>query len=59
MTTTFIISEAKLREFTDLNEMVDTALIKNAIREAQDISLQRIIGTKLYDAILLKSIQVP
>ena len=54
MTTTFIISEAKLREFTDLNEMVDTALIKNAIREAQDISLQRIIGTKLYDAILLK-----
>jgi hypothetical protein len=39
--------------------MVDTALIKNAIREAQDISLQRIIGTKLYDAILLKSIQAP
>ena len=54
MTTTFIISEPKLREFTDLNEMVDTALIKNAIREAQDISLQSIIGTKLYEAILDK-----
>jgi len=52
MTTTFIISEAKLRQFTDLNDSVDTALIKNAVREAQDISLQRIIGTKLYDSIL-------
>tara|TARA_R110000850_G_scaffold147421_1_gene269640 strand:- start:542 stop:1174 length:633 start_codon:yes stop_codon:yes gene_type:complete len=52
MTTTFIISEAKLRQFTDLNDSVDTELIKNAVREAQDISLQRIIGTKLYDSIL-------
>ena len=52
MTTTLIISEAKLRQFTDLNDSVDTALIKNAVREAQDISLQRIIGTKLYDSIL-------
>jgi hypothetical protein len=32
--------------------MLDTALIKNAIREAQDIHLQRIIGTKLYNSIL-------
>lgn len=52
MTTTFIISEAKLREFTDINNSVDTELIKNAVREAQDIHLQRIIGTKLYDKIL-------
>ena len=52
MTNTLIISEAKLRQFTDLNDSVDTALIKNAVREAQDISLQRIIGTKLYDSIL-------
>jgi len=52
MTTTFILSEAKFREFTDVNDMLDTALIKNAIREAQDIHLQRIIGTKLYDKIL-------
>ena len=32
--------------------MLDTALIKNCIREAQDIHLQRIIGTKLYNSIL-------
>jgi len=52
MTTTLIISEAKLRQFTDLNDSVDTSLLKNAVREAQDISLQRIIGTKLYQKIL-------
>jgi hypothetical protein len=52
MTTTFIISEAKLRQFTDINDSLDTELLKNAVREAQDISLQRIIGTKLYQSIL-------
>ena len=52
MTTTFILSESKLRQFTDINDSLDTALVKNAIREAQDIHLQRIIGTKLYDKIL-------
>ena len=52
MTSTFILSEAKFRQFTDVNDMLDTALIKNCIREAQDIHLQRIIGTKLYNSIL-------
>jgi len=52
MTTVFLLSEAKLRQFTDINDSVDTALVKNAIREAQDIHLQRIIGTKLYDKLL-------
>jgi len=52
MTSTFIISEAKLREFTDVNDSLDTAFIKNAVREAQDIHLQRIIGTALYNKIL-------
>ena len=52
MTSTFILSEAKFRQFTDVNDMLDTALIKNAIREAQVIHLQRIIGTKLYNSIL-------
>jgi hypothetical protein len=52
MTTTFIISEAKLRQFTDINDSVDSELLKNAVRESQDISLQRIIGTKLYKKIL-------
>jgi hypothetical protein len=52
MTSTFIISEAKLREFTDVNDNLDTAFIKNAVREAQDIHLQRIIGTVLYKKLL-------
>jgi len=52
MTSTFIISEVKLREFTDINDSLDTAFIKNAIREAQDIHLQRLIGTALYNKIL-------
>ncbi len=52
MTTTFLISEAKLREYTDIDNNVDTALIKNGIREAQDIELQRLLGTLLYDKLL-------
>jgi hypothetical protein len=52
MTNTFLISETKLREFTDIANNVDSALIKNAIRESQDIGLQRIIGTLLYDKIM-------
>jgi hypothetical protein len=52
MTNTFLISETKLREFTDIANNVDSALIKNAIRESQDIGLQRIIGTLLYEKIM-------
>ena len=52
MTNTFLISEVKLREYTDLDNNIDTALIKNAIREAQDIRLQSIIGTLLYEKIM-------
>lgn len=52
MTQTFLISEAQLREYTDIDNNVDTALIKNGIREAQDIILQPIIGTLLYDKII-------
>lgn len=52
MTTTFIISEEKLREFTDINDNLDSKLIKNAVREAQDIYLQRLTGTSLYEYIL-------
>ena len=52
MTTTFLISEAKFREFTDVDNNLDTTLIKNAIREAQDIELQRIVGTVLYQKLL-------
>lgn len=52
MTQTFLISEAKLREYTDIDNNVDTALIKNGIRESQDIELQRMLGTLLYNKIL-------
>lgn len=52
MTETLIISEAKVRQFTDINDSVDSSLIKNNVRTAQDVHLQRIIGTKLYDKIL-------
>ena len=52
MTTTLLISEVKVREYTDINESLDDSLIKNAIREAQDISLQRVIGTLLYNSLL-------
>ena len=52
MTNVFIISEANLRQFTDINNNVDSELLKNAIREAQDIELQRVLGTKLYNKIL-------
>jgi hypothetical protein len=49
MTNTFLISEAQIRNYTDIEDNVDTALIKNGIREASDIKLQPIIGTLLYE----------
>ena len=54
MTDVFIISEENLRQFTDINNNVDSKLLKNAVREAQDIDIQRLLGTKLYEAILAK-----
>ena len=54
MTDVFIISEENLRQFTDINNNVDSELLKNAVRESQDIEIQRILGTKLYEAILDK-----
>jgi len=49
MTNTFLISEAQIRNYTDIDNNIDSALIKNGIREAQDIKLQPIIGTLLYE----------
>ena len=54
MTTTLLISEAKVRAFSDVNESVDDSLMVNAIREAQDIVIQPIIGTKLYNVLIEK-----
>ncbi len=52
MTNTFLISEAKIREYTGVDNNVDSALIKNGIREGQDIGLQAIIGTLLYEKLM-------
>lgn len=52
MTSTFFISETKLREFTDINNNVDSLFLKNAVRVAQDIEIQRILGTILYDKLI-------
>ena len=49
MTNTFLISEAQIRNYTDIEDNIDTALIKNGIREAQDIKLQTVLGTLLTD----------
>jgi len=52
MTEVIFISETRLRQFTDLNDNVSSELVKNGIREAQDIQIQRILGTKLYNRLI-------
>jgi hypothetical protein len=52
MQNTLLISEAKLKAFTDINNNLDVALIKSTIREAQIVHITRLLGTKLYDRIL-------
>lgn len=52
MTNTLLISEGLVRQFTDINNSLDTELIKNNIRVAQDYYLQSVIGTNLYNKIM-------
>lgn len=54
MTDTLFISENKLKNFTDLNDAVDASLLKNAVREAQDINIQRMLGYELYQAMITR-----
>lgn len=54
MTDTLLISETKVRSYSDINDSLDDALIKNAVREAQDIVIQPIIGTNLYNTLIEK-----
>lgn len=54
MTDTLFISENKLKYFTDLNNNLDPDLLKNAVREGQDIHIQRMLGNKLYIAMINK-----
>jgi hypothetical protein len=52
MQNTLLISEAKVKAFTDINNNLDPSLIKSTIREAQIIHITRLLGTKLYDKII-------
>lgn len=52
MTSTLLISWTKVKQYTDLNDSLDPDLIKNNIRTAQDIQLQRVIGTLLYQKLI-------
>lgn len=47
-----LISENKLKAFTNINKNVEIDLLKAEIQIAQDIDLQTIIGTKFYNHLL-------
>ena len=47
-----LISEVKLKEFTNINKNVDMDVLKAEIQIAQDIDLQTILGTLFYDHLL-------
>lgn len=48
----FLISTQDLKDYTPISNNVDDSLLHNAIQEAQDITLQQLLGTKLYKKIL-------
>jgi hypothetical protein len=52
MTDVLLISWTKVKQYTAINDSLDASLIKNSIRESQDIMLQRVIGTLLYNKLL-------
>lgn len=52
MENTLLISESKLKRFTDINNNLDVDLISSVIREAQIIHITRLLGSPLYEKIL-------
>jgi hypothetical protein len=52
ITTTLLISEEAVRNFTDINTAVDSALIRNNIRVAGDYWLRNTLGELLYRRII-------
>jgi hypothetical protein len=52
MENTLLLSEAKLKRFTDINNVLDVDLISSVIREAQIVHITRLLGSKLYDRII-------
>ena len=49
---TLLISEIKLKNFTNINKNVDMDVLKAEVQIAQDIDLQTILGTLFYDHLL-------
>ena len=49
-----LISEVKLKSYTNINKNVDMDVLKAEIQIAQDIDLQTILGTKFYKQLLSK-----
>ena len=47
-----LISETKLKNFTNINKNVDMDVLKSEVQIAQDIDLQTILGTKFYNHLL-------
>ena len=47
-----LISEVKLKNFTNINKNVDMDVLKAEIQVAQDIDLQTLLGTKFYNHLL-------
>ena len=47
-----LISEQKLKNFTNINKNVDMDVLKAEIQIAQDIDLQTLLGTKFYNHLL-------
>lgn len=49
-----LISEVKLKNFTNINKNVDMDVLKAEVQIAQDIDLQTILGSKFYHELLSK-----
>lgn len=47
-----LISEVKLKNFTNINKNVDMDVLKAEVQIAQDIDLQTVIGTKFYEHLM-------
>jgi len=47
-----LISEIKLKNFTNINKNVDQDVLKAEVQIAQDIDLQTLLGTKFYNHLL-------
>ena len=47
-----LISEIKLKNFTNINKNVDMDVLKAEVQVAQDIDLQTILGSKFYNHLL-------